>query len=134
MTDMLAPDCARDVHVLAEQIRFTQLHEIGQMAGWLQLVDAPPSSPEPVAMAGMASAEDLRRLQRARGRTNEILFLQLMIRHHQSGIDMAGHAVRHSTTDVVQRAAALVVDEQTQEMQVMATLLTQRDSAPLPFP
>lgn len=57
-----------------------------------------------------------------------------MIRHHQGGIDMAGHAVRHSATDVVRRAAALMVDEQTQEIQVMATLLAQRDSAPLPYP
>ena len=46
-----------------------------------------------------------------------------MIRRHQGGIDMAGDAVGHSATDVVRRAAALMVDEQTQEMHFMATLL-----------
>ncbi|MDT5210024.1 MAG: hypothetical protein QOF67_2439 [Mycobacterium sp.] len=57
-----------------------------------------------------------------------------MTRHHQGGIDMAAYAVRHSTTDAVRRTAVVMVDEQSQEIQVMATLLAQRASVPIPYP
>jgi uncharacterized protein (DUF305 family) len=120
------------------------------MTGWLQLVDAPPAATSPMAwmghdehhhpgdaataMPGMASPADLTRLQRSTGRDNEVLFLQLMVRHHQGGIDMASHAVRHTDTDAVRRAAAVMISEQAQDIQVMTTLLAQRDGAPLPYP
>lgn len=148
MSDMISADASPEVRALAEQIRFTQLYEIGQMSGWLQLVGAPPNSPTPMAwmpgghtahgehtsMMGMASPADLTRLQRGTGIANEILYLQLMMRHHQGGIDMAAQAARNTTTDVVRRVASLMVDEQTQETQVIQTLLSLRRSEPLPYP
>lgn len=138
MTDMLAHDVSPDVKALAEQIRFTQLAEIGQMTGWLQLAGAAPSSAEPMAwmqgrdsghaghgmaMTGMASPAELARLQRSAGPLNRKLFLELMIRHHQGGITMAGSAYRYSTNESVRRAAGLMVAEQTEEIQVMTALL-----------
>jgi uncharacterized protein (DUF305 family) len=145
MTDMLAPDAAPDVRALAEQIRFTQLTEIGQMTGWLQLAGAPPTGTHPMAwmtptaaghdmnatddamtMPGLASPVDLTRLQRSTGHANEILFLQLMTHHHEGGIDMASYAFRRSTTDAVRRAASIMIDEQTQEIQLMTIMLNQR--------
>lgn len=98
------------------------------MTGWLQITGAAPSSgrflswQDPhaghfhashnTAMAGMASPQDLVRLQRSTGRTNETLFLQLMTRHHQGGIDMASAMVGRTTTDTVHRAAvAMSVQE-----------------------
>lgn len=150
MADMLASDAGPEIRAVAEQIRFTQLNEIGQMTGWLQLSGAPPAAPAPMAwlagahghhqqggppaMPGMATPQDLVRLQRASGRPNEILFLQLMIRHHQGGIDMAAHAAAATATDAVRRAAAVMVTEQSQDVAVMATLLAQRRAAPLPYP
>ena len=145
MADMVAADSAPEVHALAEQIRFTQLNEIGQMTGWLQLADADPSAAVPadnvthpgmagMTMNGMASPDDLRRLQRSTGPANEVQFLQLMLRHHQGGVDMAANAFRHSHNDVVRRAATLMVDEQTQETAVIIALLNQRNAAPLPYP
>jgi uncharacterized protein (DUF305 family) len=44
---------------------------------------------EPVLMHGMASEAELQRLRDAHGIAAEILFLQLMIRHHEGGIIMA---------------------------------------------
>jgi len=150
MSDMVAADAAPEVRALADQIRFTQLREIGQMTGWLQLADAPVVSPHPMAwmmadaghhmagddmaMPGMASPADLTRLQRATGRANEILFLQLMTRHHQGGIDMAAYAVRHTTTNAVHQTAVEMVDEQSQELILMSQFLEQRGSAPLAYP
>lgn len=146
MADMVAADSVPEVRALAEQIRFTQLNEIGQMTGWLQLADADPSAAVPadngthpgmeagMTMNGMASPDDLRRLQYSTGPANEVQFLQLMLRHHQGGIDMAANAFRHSRNDVVRRAATLMVDEQTQETAVITALLNQRNAAPLPYP
>lgn len=150
MSDMLVGDAGPDVRAIAEQIRFTQLTEIGQMTGWLQLVDAPPAAATPMAwmghdehhhagdtptaMPGMASPAELTRLQRSTGRDNEVMFLQLMVRHHQGGIDMASFAVRETATDAVRRVAAVMVSEQAQDIQVMTTLLAHRDGAPLPYP
>jgi uncharacterized protein (DUF305 family) len=152
MSDMVATDAAPEVRALADQIRLTQLREIGQMTGWLQLAGASVVSPHPMAwmmadpghhmtgddmamaMPGMASPADLERLQRLKGRDNEVLFLQLMTRHHQGGIEMAAYVVRHSPTDVVHQTAVAMIDEQSQELMFMAFLLEQRGSAPLPYP
>jgi uncharacterized protein (DUF305 family) len=142
MSDMVAADAAPEVRALAEQIRFTQLREIGQLTGWLQIADAPVVSPHPMAwmamgdmpMPGMASPADLTRLQRTSGRPNEVLFLQLMTRHHQGGIDMAAYVIQHSATVAVHQTAVAMVDEQSQELILMAQLLEQRDSTPLAYP
>lgn len=147
MSDMVAADATPEVRALAEQIRFTQLREIGQMTGWLQIADAPVVSSHPMAwmmtdadhhmamaMPGLASPADLTRLQRATGRANEVLFLQLMTRHHQGGIDMAAYAVRHTTATAVRQTAVEMVDEQSQELILMAHLLEQRAGAPLAYP
>jgi uncharacterized protein (DUF305 family) len=149
MTDMLAPDATPTVKALAEQIRFTQLTEIGQMTGWLQLADAPPSGSHPMAwmsgtdpghpdgtpmsdmtsMPGMATPAELTRLQRSTGAANQTLFLQLMTHHHEGGIAMAAYAFQHSTNDAIRRAASIMVDEQTQELQLMAIMATQNATA-----
>lgn len=148
MTDMLAPDDAPDVRAMAEQIRFTQLGEIGQMTGWLQIANAAMISPKPMSWMsamghtappkattpGMASPQDLKDLQRSTGRANEIHFLQLMTRHHQGGIEMAAYAAGHTALDAVRQTALGMVDQQTRELQVMTTLLSQRGAVVLPYP
>lgn len=136
MTDMLAGDLPPPIDAMAEQIRFTQLAEIGQMTGWLQLVGAPPAGTQPMAwmtgnhqnhhameMPGMASPQELTRLQHSTGTNQQELFLQLMIRHHQGGITMAAYATRTTTNDTVRRTASIMVAEQTEDIQVMTVLL-----------
>lgn len=139
MSDMLATDASPEVKALAEQIRFTQLVEIGQMTGWLQLAEAAPASAQPMTwmsdhssgghhdhlmgMPGMASPDELAHLQHVAGRENETLFLQLMTRHHQGGITMANYAFQRATSDAVRRAASVMVAEQTEEIQIMMIML-----------
>lgn len=148
MTDMLAPDDGPDIRAVADEIRFQQLGEIGQMTGWLQVANAAMISPKPMAwmsampdmappkptMPGMASSADLKQLQRSTGHANEIHFLQLMIRHHEGGIQMAAYAAAHTDVDAVHQTALEMVNQQTQEIQLMTVLLNQRGAAPLPFP
>ena len=138
MTDMLAADASPDVKALAEQIRYTQLAEIGQMTGWLQLVGASPAAQQPMAwmtdhhtahvgvqmgMPGMATPAELTQLQHSTGHANEALFLELMTRHHQGGITMAAYAFQRATGDAVRRAASIMVAEQTEEIQIMTVML-----------
>ncbi|KHO18899.1 DUF305 domain-containing protein [Mycolicibacterium setense] len=138
MADMLAADASPEVTALAEQIRFTQLVEIGQMTGWLQLAGAAPSSTQPmtwmtdhgsahhdhaVAMPGTATPDELARLQRSTGPDNETQFLTLMTRHHQGGIAMASYAFQRTGNDTVRRAASIMVTEQTEEIQLMTLML-----------
>lgn len=154
LADMISTDAATEVRTLGDGIRFQQLTEIGRMAGWLQLANAPAGSPHPMAWmhsqdhtadtdmgasadmtaCGMASPADLTRLQQATGRANETLFLQLMTRHHQGGIEMASYAAQHTATDTVRRTALAMVDEQTQEIQLMAVMLNERGAMPLSYP
>ncbi|WP_156665325.1 DUF305 domain-containing protein [Rhodococcus phenolicus] len=99
MTDMLGPGAAPDVRALATQIRSSQWREIGILTGWLELAGAPfqpaaHTDPGRHDMPGTASNEELTRLHDAAGPEQETLFLQLMIRHHQGGIDMAAETAR----------------------------------------
>ena len=110
----LSPDVDPAVTRLAQQIDDVQRTEIGVMLGWLRLAGAPPNSRTPMAwmeaspsgagdsrhhpatldtetdsMPGMATTEELEKLSSARGLDAEVLFLQLMERHHRGGIAMA---------------------------------------------
>lgn len=145
MVDMLGPEVARDVRAAAEQIRISQWREIGTLTGWLELVGAPLQAPATAnghhgahagpgpSMAGMASNEELTRLYNATGRDREILFLQLMIRHHQGGIEMAAAAERSAAPAVRTRALSMVNGQQ-QEIASMSVLLHQRGGQVLPYP
>ncbi|MFI2472904.1 DUF305 domain-containing protein [Nocardia xishanensis] len=144
MTQRLDPQAAPTVRRVAEQLADTQRVEIGMMLGWLRLADASPLSSRPMAwmtdaaaahrhsahepdapMPGMASTAELDALAAARGRDAEILFLQLMIHHHQGGIAMAAAADRELAGGPVKEAARSMVQSQGQEVGVMSLLLTQ---------
>ena len=58
--------------------------------------------------AGMASAEELDRLEDSSGTAFDRLWLELMIRHHQGALDMAARRERDGGTDV--RAGELAAD------------------------
>lgn len=141
---------------LARQIDRTQQVEIGTMLGWLRLANAspmprhpmawlphdadttaahhhsPPSAPADAAMPGLASQAELDALSAARGRDAEVLFLQLMYRHHQGGIAMAQAADRVIASGPVKEATRGMIVAQSQECGLMGLLLTQRNAQPLP--
>ncbi|PXX70622.1 uncharacterized protein (DUF305 family) [Nocardia tenerifensis] len=143
---------------LADQLDDTQRLEIGTMLGWLRLANASPVPAHPMAwmhadtpphehsapvaqvdqratgteMPGMATMAELDALAAARGRDAEILFLQLMFRHHQGGIAMAQAADQLLASGPVKETARSMIHAQGQEVGLMGLLLTQRGAAPLP--
>ncbi|WP_324197786.1 DUF305 domain-containing protein [Nocardia abscessus] len=141
---------------LAEQLDRTQRLEIGTMLGWLRLANAAPSSDRAMAwmhatdasphrhpaavaqtaptplMPGMASGAELDALATARGRDAEVLFLQLMFRHHQGGIAMAEAADGLLGSGPVKEIARAMIHGQGQEAGMMGMLLTQRGAVPRP--
>lgn len=151
MVHRLSPDVDPAVAALARQIGDTQRIEIGTLQGWLTLAEAAPTNPSPMAwmagaaghrhggaagdapgrMPGMASGDDLDALAGARGRDAEILFLQLMQRHHLGGVAMAQAADQVLTGGPVKQTARAMMQSQSQEAGLMGLMLAERGAQPL---
>jgi uncharacterized protein (DUF305 family) len=158
MIELLRPDLAADIRGVAQQIKDSQSRESGILMGWLEILGEPLQNPNPMAwmtttpssasptthdmanmpagnpMPGMATSEELTAMANASGGQQEILFLQLMTRHHQGGIDMAAAVQRSSASPTVRQRAMSMIKEQTDEVQVMALQLGTRSAATLPYP
>jgi len=139
------------LRTLAYDIIVTQSTQRGVFMGWLQEWGLPQASTSPrmawmpghahieqgaaggaSLMHGMASDDELRRLRTAEGREAEVLFLQLMIRHHEGGVIMARAVIaRSKRPDVVQIAKA-IDSGQTVEIALMKEMLAKRGAKPLP--
>ncbi|RJQ79999.1 DUF305 domain-containing protein [Pseudonocardiaceae bacterium YIM PH 21723] len=124
------------VSAIAAGIAGTQLKEIGTMQGWLTLWRAPlVGGGQPMAwmhedhgsgdapMPGMVSVPELQQLREATGADLDRRFLELMIRHHRGGAQMAGYAARHAETEVVRSTAAVIAADQLKEIATMNALL-----------
>ncbi|MDI2132689.1 DUF305 domain-containing protein [Yinghuangia seranimata] len=141
---------------LAYDILTAQQNQIGQMTGWLSVwglsqttMDPPMKwmspagmtamsghsmapgmtmAPDPNAplMPGMATKDQMDKLATLKGREAEVMFLQLMITHHQAGVAMAQDAVDHATTQVVKDLAKSMVNGQLSEIDLMRGMLTER--------
>lgn len=131
----------------AVDIVMTQLTETGMMQAWLRDWGVPPTSTEPPMswlpagerhltpdgrMRGMASAQELDRLRVASGRALDVLFLQLMIRHHLGGTHMITAILDRTDQPEVRRAATAMRDVQSTEIKNMTALLARLGGAPLP--
>ncbi|MEU6793180.1 DUF305 domain-containing protein [Nonomuraea wenchangensis] len=149
---------AKEISSLAFDIINTQANQRGMFLGWLQQwgLDqaghdrpmawmsghghgAAASTAGPAAgaastglMPGMASPEELARLKAADGTQAEVLFLQLMIRHHEGGVEMAEGLLKLSTRSEVVNMAQKIVQGQSSEIKLMTDLLRQRGAQPLP--
>ena len=145
------------VTAIANSILIDQSQELGAMRGWLGLWGEPLQTTVPMAwmatggptapagppdgamtaggsMPGMASPEELATLWGKSGNDFDVMFMQLMIRHHQGGQIMAGYAASHATLDVVRHAAATMQFEQAEEIGSMRALLSSYGARPLPAP
>jgi uncharacterized protein (DUF305 family) len=133
------------VATLANAIVINQSQEIGLMRGWLQLWDQPATDSHPmgwmsdmpstsmsdVSMPGMATPYQLTRLASLTGRRFDVLFLQLMIRHHEGGLLMCQFAHTHGQLAVVRNAAASMAVEQIEDLGAMKALLKADGGKPL---
>jgi uncharacterized protein (DUF305 family) len=143
------------VRQLAFDIESTQIAQIGRMQGWLAIWGRAPlptggymtwmtgpaadnhghgaSAGGAVAtMPGMATAEELRALRAATGAELDVLFLQLMLRHHEGGTDMLAYAADHANVPDVRNLSAQMLAAQTNESVYLRQLLAERGAAPLP--
>jgi uncharacterized protein (DUF305 family) len=140
---------------LAFDIETTQLQQVGQMQGWLALWGAAIGSPSGQHMAwmssdshahgmatpsggvdtmpGMATSDQLRALRAASGPQLDVLFLQLMLRHHEGGVVMLQYAVDHASVPQVRNLASQMLASQTSESEYMKQLLAARGGTPLPL-
>lgn len=157
----LARDRSTDpeIRALAFDIERTQLEQIGRMQGWLSLWNAPSlptgehmtwmahdgsahaaahGGQEPAAgvaeMPGMATAAELDQLRAAGGRDFDVLFLQLMLRHHQGGVPMAEYAAQYAETAQVRNLAEKMLISQGAESEYLGDLIVERGAQPFPSP
>lgn len=139
-----------DLRTLAYDIIVTQSTQRGVFMGWLQAWDVPQTSTRPrmawmgghahaapaagggPLMHGMATDEEMRRLREARGAEAEILFLQLMIRHHEGGVVMARALEGLSRRAEVLDMARSIDSTQRAEIAAMTKMLEQRSAQPFP--
>ncbi|MGW4532192.1 DUF305 domain-containing protein [Nocardia sp. NPDC004340] len=139
------------VRQLAQQIADAQRLEIGTLLGWLRLANAAPQSSHPMtwmttdsvaahdhsamadgaSMPGMATQAELDALATARGKDAEVLFLQLMLRHHRGGVAMAKAADQLVASGPVKESARGMIASQSQEAGLMTIMLAQRNAQPL---
>lgn len=137
------------LRTLAYDIIVTQDAQRGMFMGWLQAWGLPQSSVRArmawmpahahgaampagtVLMPGMASDEELSALREANGVEAEVLFLKLMIRHHEGGVVMARAVAGVSDRAEVVQTARSIEDSQRAEIGLMSQMLTARGASPL---
>ena len=137
------------LRTLAYDVIVTQSTQRGVFLGWLQEWGLPQASPMPrmawmpghahiaqgggggiSLMHGMASDDELRRLRAAQGSDAEILFLQLMIRHHEGGVIMARAVEGLSRRADVLGIARSIDSGQRVEIIAMTEMLAKRGARP----
>lgn len=146
---MIARDNSDDavVRAVAYDIALTQQHQIGQMYAWLEEWGLPQSSDAPRMawmsgagmnhhqddggsmltadglMPGMATEEELQNLSAASGEEADRLYLNLMIDHHQAGVEMAQAGADLVDVPEVRELAQKMVVGQQSEIDAMEAML-----------
>jgi uncharacterized protein (DUF305 family) len=128
---------------LAYDIMITQQGQIGIMSGYLNAWGQPITDLGPRMtwmgmsveglMPGMATRQQMNTLAAADGVEAEIIFLQLMIPHHISGVDMAQAAADDAQTEMVRNLARGMAEAQDSEIRYMQELLEERGQEPVPL-
>ncbi|WP_369139862.1 DUF305 domain-containing protein [Modestobacter versicolor] len=144
---------------LAFDISATQTNQVGRMQGWLTLWGLPLTSSDVMGwmagdamaghdmshgghrppaggavMPGMVTEDELAQLRSLTGTPFDVLFLQLMIRHHQGGLEMAQYGEQHSAEAAVRSLARSIEVSQSAETATMESMLQARGGTPLPAP
>jgi uncharacterized protein (DUF305 family) len=139
------------VRGLGFDIASTQTNQVGRMQGWLSLWGYSPSGGGAAMawmggmdmshshtgsnlMPGMATEEELAQLRALTGEAFDVDFLQLMLRHHQGGLEMATYAADHAAVPAVRSLAKSIATSQSGESELMKSMLAERGAQPLPAP
>jgi uncharacterized protein (DUF305 family) len=129
-----------EIRSLAADIALTQQAQIGQVQGWLDVWGLPPTgTEEPMAwmghptdgpMPGMATPEEIERLDELPPDKADELFLRLMVPHHEAAIPMAQAVMERSDEPVVDAFAEKVVASQRVEVRNMQQMLEDMGAPP----
>ncbi|WP_410641379.1 DUF305 domain-containing protein [Amycolatopsis sp. lyj-346] len=128
----LVPSRSTDPKVvdLAGRIEKAQDPEIRQLQGWLSTWGASSTSEMPGmnhgSMPGLMPAEDMTKLEAAKGTEFDEMWLDMMIRHHQGAVDMAGTELSKGGSSDAKALARKIIDAQRAEITEMQGLLRQR--------
>jgi uncharacterized protein (DUF305 family) len=140
---MIARDRTDDdqLGVIATDILLTQQNQIGRMEGWLTVWGLPMTGDNGQMawmghhvdglMPGMATQEQVNELKTMPVDKMNVQFLDLMIVHHQAGVEMAQAILDRSDEPVVRDLAQSIIKTQANEIALMEEMLT-RLGAPLP--
>ena len=134
-----------EVRSLGGDIAITQQGQIGVMNTWLKEwglgtnSTRPPMSWMPNGQAalngnlmpGMATRQEITKLQSATGKDVDILFCQYMLRHHLGGLHMIQGVLAQNPTSQVRDLAEIMQRNQSSEIPVLQNLLTSLGAAPL---
>jgi uncharacterized protein (DUF305 family) len=126
-----------DVRTLGGDIALTQQAQIGMMQTWLREWKLGPTSSRPRMawmpegsaglenglMPGMATDAEREQLRNATGKAFDVLFLQLMLKHHLGGIHMAEEVLKLTDNAEVRRLAEGMVNNQRNEVAAFQQLL-----------
>ncbi|OLT26787.1 DUF305 domain-containing protein [Nocardiopsis sp. CNR-923] len=135
-----------ELGIIAVDIARTQQGQIGIMQGWLTMwglnsrgAEPPMAWMEgsehdhgagegvvPQTMPGLATEEEMDAFRAAEGVEAEVMFLELMIAHHEGGIDMAQVEVELGREELVTDLAQGMADAQVKEIEAMEAMLADR--------
>jgi len=131
----LAPDRAQSPQVkdLASRIEQAQGPEIETMTGWLRTWNAqvPPTGAAGGDHAGMGTSpgmmdpQQMQQLRQATGAEFDMLFLQMMIEHHNGAITTARAELADGQYPPAKQLAQQIIDTQQAEIEEMRALLPQ---------
>ena len=86
------------------------VNDTGTAMGWMGMATSSTDMP------GMATDDQIASLRDARGTAADRLFVQLMVAHHQGGIDMARYAQQHGRWGKVRSLSGSIITAQTGEI------------------
>jgi uncharacterized protein (DUF305 family) len=133
------------IRLLAADISLTQQAQVGMMQGWLQVWGLPITGEEPAMawmghptdglMPGMASPDELDRLFKLPPERADVLFLRLMISHHEAAIPMAKAILKRTDEPEVSQLATSIIGSQRAEIENMKAMVDEKvgDSAEVPL-
>ncbi|MFH9818229.1 DUF305 domain-containing protein [Streptomyces sp. NPDC017230] len=126
----LAPSRAQSAEVkkLAADIKKAQDPEIKTLSGWLtswgEEVPAEGAMDHSMHdMGGMMTSEEMNELENASGKAFDSAFLEMMIKHHEGAVEMAGAEQADGSYAPAKKMAGDIVTSQSAEIDQMNKLL-----------
>ena len=121
------------MRLLVSDISLTQQAQIGIMQGWLQAWGLPITGSEPAMawmghptdglMPGMATPDEIDRLYTLPPDRADVLFLRLMISHHEAAIPMAQAILKRTDGPEVSQLATAIIESQRAEIENMKAMV-----------